>query len=316
MTRKSGALVELKTSEASAVVALGHGGRRAATEARRLQVHTGISVLAAGSTIVRQPRPPRSRSTVAAQITSKDEALQRCLSGSERPCKTLRWPGLPSASEIAFSTEAIGVSLPLSVSPQDFCSEADALRLGWPESTWQREGKPDKMCLGPRTCAEDWAKYRSACPRILEVAERLLHSLSDQQVEVSFGDVLDYRGQQLLGWHQDNMDLSRHTFTVVLTLAAEGHGCFEWREIAADSKSLAEITASATPSYGDLAIHGLTCNNGRAHRAFWDTGRRVALVLFCRSEEMEKILKESGVESCISMRHWWSKDFETIKSAV
>ncbi|CAE8638863.1 unnamed protein product [Polarella glacialis] len=109
------------------------------------------------------------------------------------------------------------------------------------------------------------------------------------------------------------MDLGRHTFTVVLTLSSEGDGRFEWRDIAPDGRSLGKVVASARPGPGDLAIHGLTCNNVLAHRAFWDDGRRVALVLFCRSPEMEAALSVKEVQSCISMRHWWTKDFELAK---
>merc|ERR1711972_7329 len=101
-----------------------------------------------------------------------------------------------------------------------------------------------------------------------------LRSFTGQEVEVSFGDVLDYRDGHMLGWHQDNMDLSRHTFTAVLTLFQEGAGRFEWREIAEDGCSLGAVSESVLPQPGDLAVHGLPCNNALAHRAFWDFGRR------------------------------------------
>ncbi|OLP81601.1 hypothetical protein AK812_SmicGene37838 [Symbiodinium microadriaticum] len=39
----------------------------------------------------------------------------------------------------------------------------------------------------------------------------------------------------------------------------------------------------------------------------------VALVLFCRSAELELLLRENGAQSCLSMRHWWTKDFESTK---
>lgn len=170
------------------------------------------------------------------------------------------------------------------------------------------------MSLGPRRAPEDWSRYKDLCPRIMELAEACLRSFQEQRVEVSFGDVLDYRQGGMLGWHQDNMDLSRHTFTAVLTLATQGEGRFEWREIAADGRALGEVVASSQPCAGELAIHGLHCNNSLAHRAFWEEeGRRVALVLFCRSDEMEGMLSAKGVLSQITMRHWWTKDFDLQK---
>merc|ERR1712224_857580 len=114
----------------------------------------------------------------------------------------------------------------------------------------------------------------------------------------AFGDVLDYRDGSLLGWHQDSMDLSRHTFTVVLTLYVEGEGRFEWRRI--EGASLGDPVSSVRPSPGDLVIHGLTCNNALAHRAFWDQGRRLTLVLFCRSQAMTTLLSDRGLKSEIS----------------
>eukprot|EP00438_Fugacium_kawagutii_P002133 Skav218483 [mRNA] locus=scaffold538:1199204:1199770:+ [translate_table: standard] len=188
------------------------------------------------------------------------------------------------------------------------------MRNSFPELVWSRSGKPDKVSLGPRSQQEDWERFRSTCPAIMEAVDQLLQSFADQKVEVTFGDVLDYRAGHLLGWHQDNMDLKRHLFTVVLTLASDGDGRCEWRRIAPDGRALLpEVVKSAMPSFGNLAIHGLTCNNELAHRVFWDQGRRLAVVLFCRSAEVETALNQQGTKSCLSMRYWWTKDFETVK---
>ncbi|CAK9004410.1 unnamed protein product [Durusdinium trenchii] len=102
------------------------------------------------------------------------------------------------------------------------------MRESFPELVWSQSGKPTKVCLGPRGQREDWDRFKSVCPSIVEAVEQLLHSFSDQKVEVTFGDVLDYGPGHLLGWHQDSMDLTRHLFTVVLTLASEGSGRCEW----------------------------------------------------------------------------------------
>eukprot|EP00747_Dinoflagellata_sp_TGD_P214224 gnl/TRDRNA2_/TRDRNA2_87113_c0_seq1.p1 gnl/TRDRNA2_/TRDRNA2_87113_c0~~gnl/TRDRNA2_/TRDRNA2_87113_c0_seq1.p1 ORF type:complete len:274 (+),score=27.24 gnl/TRDRNA2_/TRDRNA2_87113_c0_seq1:121-942(+) len=224
-----------------------------------------------------------------------------------------RWLGLPRPDEIATARGVLNVTVALPYTPEEYCSEADGMRWEWPELVWKREGKPDKVSLGRRRCAEDWERYRAACPKILEAADHLIRALPGQDIEVCFGDVLDYREGHLLGWHQDSMDLTRHTFTVVMTLAADGEGRFEWREIAADGQSLGQVVSSTRPAAGDVAIHGLECNNCLAHRVFWDVGRRVTLVLFCRSDAIEAILRSRGVESNISMRHWWTKSFETVK---
>lgn len=214
---------------------------------------------------------------------------------------------------IAASRLVVGGKLELPYSSQEYFREADAMQVEWPQSVWHREGKPGKISLGPRSKPEDWAKFQSTCPKTLETAERLLLSLADQAVHVSFGDILDYRGGNLLGWHQDNMDVTRHTFTVVLTLAAEGDGRFEWCEILDGGCRLGSVIASSRPAAGDLAIHGITCNNALAHRIFWDTGRRVTLVLFCRSLEMEGFLCVESLQSNLTMRHWWSKEFDIAK---
>jgi len=217
------------------------------------------------------------------------------------------------AEHIGTAREAIHVSVPLPYSPEQYYLEADTMRDEFPELVWQREGKPDKVSLGRRVRPEDWARYATFCPKIMETAMRVIQGMPDQDVEVSFGDVLDYRPGHLLGWHQDSMALTRHTFTAVLTLAAEGQGAFEWRKIADDGLSLDETVASAQPRPGDLVFHGLACNNALAHRAFWDSGRRVTLVLFCRSEKMEAVLNANGLDSNITMKNWWSKEFELTK---
>lgn len=222
------------------------------------------------------------------------------------------WAGLPSAEFVALTPRVFDIAVPLPHDPAEYRLEADALRFEFPQLAWQRPGKPDKICLGSRAQPEEWGQFRDVCPRTLFVAELLLRSLRFHNIEVMFGDVLDYnKGMQILGWHQDNMDLKRHTFTAVLTLSAEGDGRFEWRGIASDGKSLGDTVTSTRPKPGDLTIHGLTCNNSLAHRAFWETGRRVALVLFCRSPEVEDILRQNGIDSCMTMRHWWCKSFET-----
>lgn len=223
------------------------------------------------------------------------------------------WPGLPGVEQIATEGTAVGCSVPLPFAPEDYAREADALRREWPKIVWDRAGKPDKIALGSRAKPEDWSRYRNACPGILDTAELLLGSLAGQTVEVTFGDVLDYREDELLGWHQDNMDLSRHTFTAVLTLLAEGDGCFEWREITDNGHRLGDVVASQSPRPGDLAIHGLSCNNALAHRALWAHGRRLALVMFCRSAAMEEVLRSAGLQSRITMRHWWTEDCETAR---
>ncbi|CAK9004451.1 unnamed protein product [Durusdinium trenchii] len=89
------------------------------------------------------------------------------------------------------------------------------------------------------------------------------------------------------------MDLTRHLFTVVLTLASEGSGRCEWRKIAEDGQELQEVVSSTMPALGNLAIHGLTCNNELAHRVFWDEGRRLALA--CATDKWEK-----KFSSCVS----------------
>lgn len=71
------------------------------------------------------------------------------------------------------------------------------MRMEFPEIVWQRSGKPDKIALGPRVQREDWAKYAKGCPKILEVADHLLQSFAGQHVEVKFGDILDYREDQI-----------------------------------------------------------------------------------------------------------------------
>lgn len=187
------------------------------------------------------------------------------------------------------------------------------MREEWPEIVWQREGKPDKVALGRRVRPEDYERYGKACPKILDTITRVVRAMKDQDVEVSFGDVLVYRPGDLLGWHQDSMALTRHTFTAVLTLVSEGQGGFEWRRISDDGMSLGEMVDSSQPRPGDLVFHGLACNNALAHRAFWDTGRRVTLVLFCRSQQMEAVLNAHGLDSNITMKNWWSKEFETTK---
>lgn len=233
--------------------------------------------------------------------------------GSRRAPPPPPWPTLPSVQDIALAKHVLNISLPLPYSSEEYCQEAEAMRMEWPELVWQRSGKPDKASLGPRTRAEDWVKYENACPKTVATVTQLLMALSDQDVQVAFGDILDYQPGHLLGWHQDSMDLTRHTFTMVLTLAADGDGRFEWREINSDGQSLGETVSSVCPRPGDLAIHGLACNNALAHRVFWDVGRRVTLVLFCRSEPMQAVLSAHELTSNITMRHWWCKDFETTK---
>eukprot|EP00928_Gymnodinium_smaydae_P079197 TRINITY_DN6318_c0_g1_i2.p1 TRINITY_DN6318_c0_g1~~TRINITY_DN6318_c0_g1_i2.p1 ORF type:complete len:302 (+),score=50.86 TRINITY_DN6318_c0_g1_i2:65-970(+) len=242
---------------------------------------------------------------------SRLPAASPTAAGGTRSC----WPGLPSAEMVATARVALSTTVALPHTPAEYCEEADRLRSEFPEIVWQREGKPDKVSLGSRATPEDWAKYQKVCPKILEAAEKLLRSLTDQRAEVTFGDVLDYSPGQRLGWHQDNMDLTRHTFTAVLTLSTFGEGRFEWRTIEAapdggGSPCLGEVTSSSCPGAGNLAIHGLTCNNSLAHRAVWTAGRRVALVLFCRSPEVAAILANRGEESRLTMRYWWSREVE------
>lgn len=221
------------------------------------------------------------------------------------------WPGLPSVERIATAVGPLDIHVDLACSPEEYLREAEAMLYAHPELVWQRatQGKPDKMSLGAygRGKPDNWAQYREVCPRTVDTALKLLRSLPGQDAEVGFGDVLNYGPGCLLGWHQDNMDLSRHTFTAVLTLYAEGDGRFEWRHIAEDGSGLEDVAASVRPGPGDLAIHGLSCNNALAHRMFWSSGRRVALVLFCRSEAMEQLLRVRGLASHVTMSKWWSK---------
>ncbi|CAK9036372.1 unnamed protein product, partial [Durusdinium trenchii] len=142
---------------------------------------------------------------------------------------------LPSVDEIAFSNRPVVRQIALEKCEGDYIAE---------------------VCLGPRGQREDWDRFKSVCPSIVEAVEQLLHSFSDQKVEVTFGDVLDYGPGHLLGWHQDSMDLTRHLFTVVLTLASEGSGRCEWRKIAEDGQELQEVVSSTMPALGNLAIHG------------------------------------------------------------
>ncbi|CAK9004453.1 unnamed protein product [Durusdinium trenchii] len=143
-----------------------------------------------------------------------------------------------------------------------------------------------------------------------------VHSLSPK-------DTAFRAGEKLFGF----------TMQVVLTLASEGSGRCEWgathfcwprlyvshsvssrwRKIAEDGQELQEVVSSTMPALGNLAIHGLTCNNELAHRVFWDEGRRLALVLFCRSPEIEALLKGKGAQSRLSMRYWWRKEHEKVK---
>ncbi|CAK9036369.1 Hypothetical protein (Fragment), partial [Durusdinium trenchii] len=220
---------------------------------------------------------------------------------------------LPSVDEIAFSNRPVVRQIALEKCEGDYIAEGETMRESFPELVWSQSGKPTKVCLGPRGQREDWDRFKSVCPSIVEAVEQLLHSFSDQKVEVTFGDVLDYGPGHLLGWHQDSMDLTRHLFTVVLTLASEGSGRCEWRKIAEDGQELQEVVSSTMPALGNLAIHGLTCNNELAHRVFWDEGRRLALVLFCRSPEIEALLKGKGAQSRLSMRYWWRKEHEKVK---
>ena len=243
---------------------------------------------------------------------SKKSLGQRQLSDAQTLSGWDRWH-LPSVQEISFSTTPLAVHVELQKSAEVYLQEADAMRFSFPELVWSRNGKPDNVSLGPRNQQEDWQRFRPICPAIMEAVDQLLRSFADQRVEVTFGDVLDYGPGHLLGWRQDNMDLKRHLFTVVLTLASDGDGRCEWRRIAHDGKDLEELVASTVPSFGNLAIHGLTCNNELAHRVFWDQGRRVALVLFCRSAEAEAVLNKEGTKSCLSMRYWWTKDYESVK---
>ena len=118
---------------------------------------------------------------------------------------------LPSAEDIAFSPRPLAIQVELPQPNQIYIQEADAMRFGYPEVTWIRAGKPDKVCLGPRSRQSDWERFRSTCPAILEAAEQLIASFPGQSVEVTFGDVLDYQEGHLLGWHQDNMDLQRQS---------------------------------------------------------------------------------------------------------
>lgn len=224
-----------------------------------------------------------------------------------------RWGGLPLPELIASAAEVLASQVELPYLPEEYCDEVAALCEHFPELVWQRDGKPDKISLGSRARSEDWGKFRCVCPKIVETAEMLLRSLDGQAAEVSFGDVLDYRGGHLLGWHQDNMDVTRHTFTAVLTLFDDGEGRFEWRDIAPDGRSLGHIVASTQPRPGSLAIHGLTCNNALAHRAYWDHGRRITLVLFCRSDALASLLAEKGLRSDITMKHWWTKELEVCR---
>ncbi|CAE7652192.1 unnamed protein product, partial [Symbiodinium necroappetens] len=145
---------------------------------------------------------------------------------------------LPSAEDIAFSPRPLAIQVDLPQPDHVYIQEADALRYNYPEVTWIRAGKPDKVCLGSRSRQSDWERFRSTCPAILDAAEQLIASFPGQSVEVTFGDVLDYQEGHLLGWHQDNMDLQRHLFTVVLTLSSSGDGRCEWREIASDGGRL------------------------------------------------------------------------------
>ncbi|CAJ1409084.1 unnamed protein product [Effrenium voratum] len=197
---------------------------------------------------------------------------------------------MPSVQDIAFTESPLSVQVTLDHGDEDYVGE----------------GKPQKVCLGPYAKPEDWDRFRPVCPAILRATEQVLQSF-DHKVEVTFGDVLDYAPGHLLGWHQDNMDLKRHVFTVVLTLVSCGEGRTEWRRIAPDGRELLEVVSSTRPGNGSLAIHGLCCNNALAHRAFWDEGRRIAVVLFCRSAELEAALQEEGTQSRLSMRHWWTK---------
>lgn len=277
-------------------------------------------VLAAshGKPPLRKARSPSLRRLLsqAEQVPPESQEWQDHAGMKCPEAKLLRNPcrqSLAPVPVLAREPCAIGCRMDLPYSAAEYISEVELMSLERPDITWQRPGKPVKICLGRRTRPVDWVQFRDWCPKILSTAEALISLFVDQNVEVSFGDVLDYRGSQLLGWHQDSMDLSRHTFTIVLTLVAEGDGRFEWRRISDDATCLEDVTDSARPSAGDLTIHGLTCNNLLAHRAYWDEGRRVALVLFCRSDALEAFLRSEGIESCISMRHWWSKEFELMK---
>lgn len=246
------------------------------------------------------------RSSASRSVVSQSGAGRAAQRPSQVPSP--QWPGLPSVEQIALNDGPVGCSVSLPYSSAQYLSELEALRYEVPELVWDRlaQGKPDKVGLGPWTCKGEWARYKTVCPKIVETALMVLRSLAKQDVNVAYGDVLDYRDSSLLGWHQDSMDLDRHTFTIVLTLHVEGEGRFEWRQITEDG--LGDIVSSSRPVPGDLMIHGLQCNNLLAHRAFWRQGRRVTLVLFCRSEEMTSFLQTKGMESKLTMSRWWSEE--------
>jgi len=269
-----------------------------------------LSTVGVGKRIV-AARLPRSPQLHAHNTTTQSESHSGSAKASMPVIRAFNPISPPSVEQIALASCATGLSVPLPYTSEEYCNEVATLRCETPQIVWDRQhnGKPDKVALGPHMGSSDWDKYRIVCPKIVDTAEAVLRSFQDQHVQVAFGDVLDYRGGSLLGWHQDSMDLSRHTFTIVLTLYTEGEGRFEWRRIG--DSSLGDVVSSAQPARGDLVIHGLLCNNLLAHRAFWDTGRRLTLVLFCRSDSMTECLREHGMLSQITMRNWWSKDMET-----
>ena len=202
--------------------------------------------------------------------------------GLQPPLKS-HWQ-LPSAEDIAFSPQPLAIQVDLPHPDRVYVEEADAMRYSFPEVTWSRAGKPDKVCLGPRCKQNDWERFRSACPAILEAAEHLIASFSGQCVEVTFGDVLDYQRGHLLGWHQDNMDLQRHLFTAVLTLASSGDGRCEWRQISSDGSRLEDVVASSMPCFGNLAIHGLSLGCSADFLSFFiqsDNPRRQSFEQVC-----------------------------------
>ena len=75
---------------------------------------------------------------------------------------------------------------------------------------------------------------KEACPKTALTVDWLLRCFTNQDVLISHTDLLDYGPRTMLGWHQDNMvaeKMPAQTFTLVLTLYADGDGRTDWRII-------------------------------------------------------------------------------------
>ena len=65
---------------------------------------------------------------------------------------------------------------------------------------------------------------------------------------------------------------------------------------------------------GALACHGVRCNWEWAHRGICEAGSRICIVMFCHSEKMAQIARESGTPIQIDMAKWWKPEMNELRS--